>query len=86
MLVLSRRISEKIVFPSFNITVHLLQAKRGMACLGIEAPPEVLVLRQEVVACDGQRRNGNRVEPMPSERNNRSVTRRRPNISIGSQG
>ena len=54
MLVLSRRISEKIVFPSFNITVHLLQAKRGMACLGIEAPPEVLVLRQEVVACDGK--------------------------------
>jgi carbon storage regulator CsrA len=86
MLVLSRRISEKIVFPSLNITVQLLQVKRGMVRLGIEAPPEVAVLRQEVVARNGQRCNGSRVEPMLPKKNDGRVIRRRPNISFGSQG
>ncbi len=48
MLVLSRRVNEKIVFPGINATVQVVALKPGVVRLGIEAPPEVLVLREEV--------------------------------------
>ena len=50
MLVLSRRPKEKIVFPGINITVQVVAVKSGAVRLGIEAPPEVTVLREEVAA------------------------------------
>jgi carbon storage regulator CsrA len=49
MLVLSRRIDEAIVFPGLNITVRLLQIRGGGVRLGIDAPPEVAVLREELL-------------------------------------
>jgi two-component system, OmpR family, response regulator len=48
MLVLSRRPNERIVFPGINTTVRVVNVKPGVVRLGIEAPPEVTVLRQEV--------------------------------------
>src|SRR4051812_34515007 len=48
MLVLSRRVNEKIVFPGINASVQVVSAKSGVVRLGIEAPPEVTVLRAEV--------------------------------------
>jgi carbon storage regulator CsrA len=48
MLVLSRRPHERIVFPEIRTTIEVLAAKPGAVRLGIEAPPEVTVLRQEV--------------------------------------
>lgn len=48
MLVLSRRADETIVFPSVGITVHLLRVGPRVAKIGIEAPPGVRVLRQEI--------------------------------------
>ncbi|HEV3257279.1 MAG TPA: response regulator [Gemmataceae bacterium] len=48
MLVLSRRLNEKIVFPSIQAAVKVLAIKAGMVRLGIEAPPEVTVLREEL--------------------------------------
>lgn len=48
MLVLTRRPNENIVFPGRGVTVHVLSTKRGAVRLGIEAPPEVTVLRGEV--------------------------------------
>src|SRR4051794_23061090 len=50
MLVLSRRPREKIIFPGINITVQVVAIKPGAVRLGIEAPPEVTVLREEVSA------------------------------------
>jgi carbon storage regulator CsrA len=48
MLVLSRRSNEKIVFPGFGTSVQVLAIKSGVVRLGIQAPPAVTVLREEV--------------------------------------
>ena len=48
MLVLSRRLQEKLYFPSIGLILHVLSVRRGAVRLGIEAPPEVTVLREEV--------------------------------------
>jgi carbon storage regulator CsrA len=48
MLVLSRRPHEKIVLPSINTTVQVVEVKSGVVRLGIEAPPDVTVYREEV--------------------------------------
>jgi carbon storage regulator CsrA len=49
VLVLTRRRDETIVLPGLGITVRVLDVRRGTVRLGIEAPPEVAVLRAEVV-------------------------------------
>src|SRR5260370_232487 len=49
MLVLSRRLNEKIVFPGLDISVQIVNIKPGGAVrLGIEAPRAVTVLREEI--------------------------------------
>jgi carbon storage regulator CsrA len=48
MLVLSRRLNEKILIPGMNIAIQVVGFKAGQVRLGIEAPPEVTVLREEV--------------------------------------
>lgn len=48
MLVLSRRLNEKLLFPSINATIQIVSSKQGTVRLGIEAPPEVKVLREEI--------------------------------------
>jgi carbon storage regulator CsrA len=48
MLVLSRRLNEKLVFPSIPATIQVVTIKPGAVRLGIDAPPEVTVLREEV--------------------------------------
>jgi carbon storage regulator CsrA len=48
MLVLGRRLNEKLVFPRVQATVQVVDIQGGMVRLGIEAPPEVVVLREEL--------------------------------------
>ena len=48
MLVLSRRPSEKILFPNLGISVEIIQTKGNTVRVGIEAPPEIRVLRDEL--------------------------------------
>lgn len=48
MLVLTRRPSEKITFPSLGITIQLLGVNSRSARIGVEAPPEVRILRHEL--------------------------------------
>src|SRR6266849_2346121 len=48
MLVLSRRPNDKILFPSINVTVQVVSVKGGTVRLGIDAPPEVPILREEL--------------------------------------
>ena len=48
MLVLSRRAEEKIVFPQSGITVHVLGVRGNVVRIGVEAPPEIKVLRGEL--------------------------------------
>jgi carbon storage regulator CsrA len=49
MLVLSRRPKEKIVFPTIHTEVQVLGMQGGQVRLGIEAPPNVSVIREELL-------------------------------------
>ena len=50
MLVLSRRLHEKVLFPGLNITVQVVSIKPGVVRIGIEAPPDVRIVREEILA------------------------------------
>ena len=49
MLVLSRGRNDKVLFPELNITVEILNITGNKVRLGITAPPDVSVLRHELV-------------------------------------
>jgi carbon storage regulator CsrA len=49
MLVLTRRTGEKVVFPGIAATVQVVASRPGVVRLGIDAPPEVAVHREEVL-------------------------------------
>ncbi len=48
MLVLTRRIGESIRVPSCGIAVKILEVRGSKVRLGISAPPEIKVLRDEL--------------------------------------
>ena len=47
MLVLGRKLGES--FTVGNATITVVETRRGKVRLGIEAPPDVLILRSELV-------------------------------------
>jgi carbon storage regulator CsrA len=49
MLVLSRRPNEKIVLPASNTTVQVVSIKPNAVRIGIDAPPDVEVFREELI-------------------------------------
>jgi carbon storage regulator CsrA len=53
MLVLSRRPQEKIVFPTLGVTVEICSIKKNVVRIGIEAPPSVSILREELATSPG---------------------------------
>ena len=48
MLVLSRRLRERICFPDINAFVQVVAIKPNLVRLGIEAPPDLTILREEL--------------------------------------
>lgn len=48
MLVLSRKLHEKIVFPGLGASVEVVGMKGNAVRLGVQAPPEMIVLREEL--------------------------------------
>lgn len=48
MLVLSRKIGEQVVLPSCGVTIAVVKIAGGKVRLGVQAPPETSVHRQEV--------------------------------------
>jgi len=48
MLVLSRKLGEKIVLPSLNIAIQVVGVKGRQVRLGIVAPPDISVMRAEL--------------------------------------
>ncbi len=55
MLVLSRRINEKLLIPCIETAVQVLSIQGGQVRLGVEAPPEVAVFREEIYKRDSDR-------------------------------
>jgi carbon storage regulator len=53
MLVLSRKVGERIQLGD-KITVTLVKISGNMVRLGIEAPPQMVVVREELLHCAGQ--------------------------------
>src|SRR5215468_5533082 len=49
MLVLTRRLSQKIVFPAIQTTVQVVAVKGSVVRLGIDAPENVAVYREELL-------------------------------------
>lgn len=68
MLVLSRRLQEKIVFPHLNIEVEILGVSGNTVRVGVNAPREILVLRHEVAEKDAAHaaQSGNNGSPAKS--------------------
>ncbi len=54
MLVLSRRPNEKVVFPNLGISVQVIRVAGQAVRLGIDAPPEIRVLREEVADAEAE--------------------------------
>ena len=53
MLVLARQLNERIVLPTVRTTIEVVAIKPGGVRLGIEAPPEITILREEVLRRGG---------------------------------
>ena len=48
MLVLSRRETERVLFPTLGISIEVLRVRGNTTRLGIDAPPDIPVLRHEI--------------------------------------
>ena len=62
MLVLSRKLGERIVVPQCGLAVTVLAVKGKAVRLGISAPEDVSVYREEILA---QSHDGGTAEPAP---------------------
>ena len=49
MLVLTRKIEEQIILPDLAVTISVLSISGGRVKLGVSAPPEMRILRREVL-------------------------------------
>jgi carbon storage regulator len=59
MLVLTRRLGEKIVIGE-NITITIVDIDRGKIRIGIEAPRDVTIFRQELLPQKGEQKEAPR--------------------------
>ena len=65
MLVLSRKTGEKILLPGINTTITLVETRHNGCRLGIDAPAEIVVLREEIAGENVPQ--GNLLEHVPQE-------------------
>ena len=54
MLVVSRRSNQRLSFPEVGITVHFLRVTSGTAKVGIDAPPQISIVRNESAPDNGK--------------------------------
>lgn len=52
MLVITRRSQEKIVFPNIGLTIQILKILGGNVRVGVDAPSELTVLRDELIKAE----------------------------------
>jgi len=48
MLVITRRSSDRISFPQIGVTVHFIRVQGGSAKVGIDAPRDIVIVRDEL--------------------------------------
>ena len=65
MLVLSRKLGEKIYIGE-NICITVVDIDRGKIRLGIEAPRDVPIYRQELLPLQGQAKDAPAAAKLPS--------------------
>lgn len=58
MLTLSRKVGQRIVVPGLGVVLTVLEVRGGQVRLGIEAPKEVAVHRQEVWHVSQRQKSG----------------------------
>jgi carbon storage regulator CsrA len=61
MLVLSRKKGEQILVPECGVTVKVIAVQGNTIRIGIDAPPDVAIMRAEIRERDGQRPRRERV-------------------------
>jgi carbon storage regulator CsrA len=54
MLVLTRRSKDKIVFPQVGITIHFIRVQSGQVKVGVDAPRDIRVVREEINSTEQQ--------------------------------
>jgi carbon storage regulator len=64
MLVLSRRLNERLLIPCIQTAVQVLSIQGGQVRLGVDAPPEVAVFREEIYKGDPERESS--ADPRPA--------------------
>ncbi len=77
MLVITRKSQEKVVLPTYGITITVLKARRGRVRLGIEAPKNVTILRAELLERNrGQKPSADETgsEPQPGQSDDQPQT------------
>jgi carbon storage regulator CsrA len=70
MLILTRKVDQGIIIQG-NIVVTVLRVEKDRVKLGISAPTDITVLRDELLERDGQNageRKGRQPEEQPQER------------------
>jgi carbon storage regulator CsrA len=67
MLVLSRKLNEKILFPGIQAAVEVVAIRGNVVRLGIQAPHDVVVLREEIKERGGQRESAPPPQALPRE-------------------
>lgn len=73
MLVLSRGVDEKVVFPNLGITVQILRIAGNKVRVGVEAPSNVRVLREEIAEPADLKRLAQSLANPPTELNSRPL-------------
>lgn len=61
MLVLSRRLGQKIVIPGIQTTIQVVAVKQGVVRLGIDAPEHITVFREELLEANDSPQTEDRV-------------------------
>jgi carbon storage regulator CsrA len=82
MLVLSRRPSEKVLFPNLGISVEILRVEGKAVRLGINAPRDIRILRAEV---GDEGRGGGKIGPGVSRHLRHELRNRLNTASLGLQ-
>jgi len=82
MLVLARRLHEKIVLPTLDISIQVVALQSNLVRLGFEAPQDVTIFREEVYVGQTARSEGE-LEPGAETLLGHNTRNRLNNLGLG---